>query len=75
MSKFAQSSNMFWLFTEIYWRVDEVIFEQHWRVLYSTVILKSLPISIICPISFHLTAGKMANSIGHQSNILKIQNQ
>jgi hypothetical protein len=43
---------MFYLFTEIYWSLDEVILEQYWRVF--TVVLKETPIVIISPMCFHL---------------------
>jgi hypothetical protein len=62
---------MFCLFTEIYWNLDEVILEQYWRVLYNG--LKVISVIIISPISFHLTAGKMATAIAHHRNIFKIQ--
>ncbi len=32
---FVQSSNMFCLFKEIYWSLDEVILGKYWRFLYS----------------------------------------
>ncbi len=32
---FVRPSIMLWLFTEIYWSLDEVILELYWGVLYS----------------------------------------
>jgi hypothetical protein len=53
MKKFLRGpSNMICLFTEIYWRIDEVLLKQ-FREHY-TVILKKSPISIISPIYFEL---------------------
>ncbi len=54
---FVLPSNMFWLFTEIYWSLDEVIFCNHTGECY-TVVLNNSPIIIIY--QFTLTAGKMA---------------
>ncbi len=65
---------MFWLFIEIYWKVDWVIFEQYWRVLqyseFEEVFKK-------CHLSNKLSpyCWEKGNAIAHQNNILEIQNQ
>ncbi len=57
---------MIFLFTEIYWSLDEVIIKQYWSVLNSDV-----NVIIISPIYVFLMAGKMANAIAYQWNNLE----
>jgi hypothetical protein len=69
---FVRPWNMFWLFTEIYWSLDEVILEQYWRVLYSVfkVVYNNYYFSDFLQYVFTLTAGKMAT----ENNSSEIRN-
>jgi len=55
---FLRPTNVFCLFTEIYWSVDEVILES---VTYIVLVKKS-PISIISQYAFTLTVRKITNA-------------